>query len=430
MDFKNYVRMMLEAEKAKDQDEDKVEDQDEEDPEDEEDDEDDEQASVKTKACRNGCEPSVKSTCTGAEPSTETDDEDEDDEDSDEEDNDKDKEDEEIEEGFIDNIQRKKLQDLTDKYLKTHDPKIKAQLEQLKAKMGARNQKVYNGLDKTMASYGYQPKTYASCRTLKESMLHLASDDHGKKVITEEEEVLCEGIKNNSASKYLSKLAKRAEKEAAKYEKKGMKEEAKTSKKAATSLKEASNKLYKCETRYQGGDASAKREYKAICKQYSKELKSLGKTAKGLKGLLITLVSGTLLLGAVGTTIISNENLIDKITYAANEFKSGEEGGVARGLKSLKDIGENDKNWIKSILDGSKFESTNWADKKYDMEAVKDGWDSGEQRRHYTEEGLGGAVKKGKQALKDFGAGFKGTYKGAAEEAGRIVKGAAESARN
>lgn len=214
MDFKNYVRMMLEAEKAKDQDE-GAEDQneDEDDDSDEEDDDDEEaQASVKTN----------KTGCTGGEASCDTDDDDseeDDNEDDDEEDDDSGKDDNKEEKG----------------------------------------------------------------PSLKESMIYSSRYLSGNagSVMTEETRILIEGIKDNSASKYLAKLSKRAEKEAAKFTKKGMSKEAATSKKAAASLKEASNKLYRCETRYKSGDVSAKKEYKTICKQYSKELKSLGKGARG-----------------------------------------------------------------------------------------------------------------------------------------------------
>lgn len=355
MDFKNYVRMMLEADKAKDQDEEVENQDDEEDSDkDEEEDDDEKEASVKTKACRNGCEPSVKSTCNGCEPSVEDDEEDDEDEDEDEDDE-----------------------------------------------------------EEKCPKCGKSPCECKKEKSLKESMLHLASDNHGKKVITEEEEVLCENIKNNSASKYLAKLAKRAEKEAAKYEKKGWKEEAKTSKKAATSLKEASNKLYKCETRYQNGDASAKREYKSICKQYSKELKALGRTAKGLKGLLFTLLAGTVLLGGVGLTIVNNDKIIERLQYG---FEHKEEMPSV-----LKQIGKNDKSFIDGVLKGSEVKTSDWGGDKAELEAHRLGWDSVEEHEAYT-----APWKKAKQFGKDVAEGFKKPYKAAGEVAGKIGKGAKE----
>ena len=355
MDFKNYVRMMLEADKAKDQDEERAEDQDDydEDDEDEDEDEDDEdekQASVRT---NNGC--------TGSEASCNTDDDDDDDDDDDE-----------------------KCPDCG--------------------------------------------KSPCECKkeNLKEAMIYSARYARGEKtsVLTEETRILCEDIKNNSASKYLSKLSKKAEKEAAKYAKRGMSKEAATSKKAASALKEASNKLYKCETRYQGGDPTAKKEYKAICKQYSKELKNLGRTARGIKGLLLTLISGTVLLGAVGTTVISNSDLIEKIQRAVEEFK---DGNIKRGLSALGNVAENDKNYIKSVINGEEFKEVDFKGTMDDWDAQDKGWANAAERRKYTEEGLGGAIKKGKQTVKDFVSGFANTYEGAGEN---TLKGAAESARN
>ena len=350
MDFKNYVRMILEADKAKDQDEERAEDEDEnedeEDSDDEEDEDDEEQASVKTKKeqAQTGAEPSVKTKCCSV--------------------------------------------------------------------------------------CGKEPCVCGSKKkSLKESIIYSAkysSNTLTENVLSEETRILVEGIKNNSASKYLSKLAKKAEKEAAKYEKKGWKDEAKTSKNAAKALKEASNKLYRAETRYQAGDVSAKKEYKQICKQYSSELKNLGKTARGLKGLLFTLVSGVILLGAVGTTVAANGELTDKISTAINNFK---EGRTDMGLKTLGDIAENDKNFVKSVISGEKFAGTDWAGKKGDMEAQAAGWASAAERKHYTEEGLGGAVGKASKAVRDFGKGFADTYKGGAEVVEKSLKGAKEAAK-
>ena len=58
-------------------------------------------------------------------------------------------------------------------------------------------------------------------KNLKEAMIYSARYARGEKtsVLTEETRILCEDIKNNSASKYLSKLSKKAEKEAAKASK-------------------------------------------------------------------------------------------------------------------------------------------------------------------------------------------------------------------
>jgi hypothetical protein len=361
MDFKNYVRMMLEAEKAKDQDEDAEDQNEDEDDDSDEDDDDEAQASVKTN----------KTGCTGGEASCDTDDDDseEDDEEDDEDDDDSDKDDDKEEKG----------------------------------------------------------------PSLKESMIYSSRYLSGNtgSVMTEETRILIEGIKDNSASKYLAKLSKRAEKEAAKFTKKGMSKEASTSKKAAASLKEASNKLYRCETRYKSGDVSAKKEYKQICKQYSKELKSLGKGARGLKGLVLTLIAGTLLLGAIGTTVAANAGpdggIVDKIDTAVKSFKEGNSKG---GLDTLKDIAGNDAKFVNSMITGEKFTGSDWGEKKANMDAIKNGWASAEERRKYTEEGLGGAIKKTKQAAKDFGDGFANYYKGANEVIGKTVKGAKEAAKN
>ncbi len=359
MDFKNYVRMMLEADKAKDQDEERAEDQDDSD-EDEDEDEDEEQASIETKNGCTGSEASCKTgnRCAGSKASCNTDEDDDEDEDDD-----KDNE------------------------------------------------------DKKCPDCGKSP---CECKkkNLKEEMIYSARYARGEKtsVLTEETRILCEDIKNNSASKYLSKLSKKAEKEAAKFAKRGMTKEAATSKKAASTLKEASNKLYKCETRYKNGDPTAKKEYKSICKQYSKELKNLGKTARGIKGLLFTLISGTVLLGAVGATVVSNEGLIEKIQRAVEEFKSG---NTKRGFSVLGDIAENDKNFINSVITGEKFEGTDFEGKvaDWDWDAQDKKWANAAEQRKYTEEGLGGAIKKGKQTVKDFVSGFANTYKGAVESA-------------
>lgn len=332
MDFKNYVRMMLEADKAKDQDEEKAESQDDSDEEeDEEEDEDEEeQASVNTN----------KGGCTGSEASCDTDEDDEDDDD------DEDK----------------------------------------------------------CPDCGKSPCECKKNKSLKESMIYSSNYLNGKtnNTLTEEVKILTEDIKNNSASKYLAKLAKKAEKEAAKYEKKGVKEAAQISKKSASALKEASNKLYKCETRYKAGDVMAKKEYKKICKQYSGELKNLGRVARGFKGLLFTLLAGTLALGAIGTTVVANADadggFSSKIEDAIGKFKQGKQ---SEGLSILKDIGENDKNFIKSVISGEKFEGSSL---KADMEAAD------MEAREYNWKDA--AIKKGKQIYNDFKEGFRNAYKG------------------
>lgn len=371
MDFKNYVRMMLEADKAKDQDEERAEDQDDYDEDsDEDEDEDEEQASVETKNGCTGSEASCKTgnRCAGSKASCNTDEDEDEDEDEDDDEDD----------------------------------------------------------DKKCPDCGKSP---CECKkkNLKEAMIYSARYGEKQNVLTEETRILCEDIKNNSASKYLSKLSKKAEKEAAKFAKRGMTKEAATSKKAASTLKEASNKLYKCETRYKNGDPTAKKEYKSICKQYSKELKNLGKTARGIKGLLFTLISGTVLLGAVGSTVVSNEGLIEKIQRAVEEFKNG---NTKRGFSVLGDIAENDKNFINSVITGEKFEGTDFEGKVADWDAQDKKWANAAEQRKYTEEGLGGAIKKGKQTVKDFVSGFANTYKGANENLKKTLKGAAESARN
>lgn len=357
-DFKNYVRMMLEAEKAKDQDEgaEDQNDEDEDDSDEDEDDEDEKEASVKTKT-------------TGCEASTDTDD-DSDDDDSDEDEDDEDDSDDDEDE-------------------------------------------------KKCPKCGKSPCECKKGNPIRESVMRLASNSYGNSVISEEVMVLNEGIKNNSASKYLSKLAKRAEKEAAKFEKKGVKEAAATSKKAAKSLKEASNKLYKCEVRFQGGDASAKREYKMICKQYSKELKGLGKTARGIKGLVFTLVAGALLLGAVGTTVMANDDLIKHLDNAIK----------TKDVNVFKQIAKNDTTFIKNVLTGSTDKSVDLGDVAAETSAKRAGWESAAERKKYTEEGLGGAIKKAKETAEDFGKGFSNFYKGTNEVLEKTAKGAKEAAR-
>lgn len=350
MDFKNYVRMMLEADKAKDQDEEKAESQDDSNEEDEDEDEEDEQASVNTN--KGGCTGSEascntnKGGCAGSKASCDTDEDDDEDEDEDDDD-DEDK----------------------------------------------------------CPDCGKSPCECKKNKSLKESMIYSSNYLNGKtnNTLTEEVKILTEDIKNNSASKYLAKLAKKAEKEAAKYEKKGAKEAAQISKKSASALKEASNKLYKCETRYKAGDVMAKKEYKKICKQYSSELKNLGRTARGFKGLLFTLLAGTLALGSIGTTVVANADadggFSSKIEDAIEKFKQGKK---SEGLSILKDIGENDKNYIKSVISGEKFEGSSL---KADMEAA-----DMEAREHSWKDTVSGAIKKGKQIYNDFKEGFRNAY--------------------
>lgn len=318
MDFKNYVRMMLEAEKAEDQDKEKAEDQDEdeEDDSDENEDDDEAQASVKTK-------------CTGCEASTDTDDEDDSDEDDDEDDSDEDDD---------------------------EDEKPKAE-------------------------------------SLRESMIRSSNYLTGSQysnVLTEETRVLVEGIENNSASKYLAKLSKKAEKEAAKFSKKGAKDAAAQAKKAAASLKEASNKLYRCETKYKAGDVTAKKEYKQICKQYSKELKTMGKGVKGFKTLIFTVLAGSVLLGAIGLTATANNDLIDKLNYGfqnKDKMPSILKGIAVNDKKAIEDILHNLKNaeYEKGVGNDLKNAATN-ANRAY-----KSGLDSHD---HWAKEDLESAGEK------------------------------------
>ena len=316
MDFKNYVRMMLEAENAKDKNE-KAKDQDEDsDDEDEENEEDED------------FEATVNTGCDGHEASADTDDDDDDDDDDDEDE---------------------------------------------------------------CPDCGKSP---CECkkRSLKEAMIYSSRYIGGEKaeVMTEETKVLVEGINDNSASKYLSKLAKRAEKDAARYTKKGKKSEADTAKKAAKSLKEASAKLYKCETRYKAGDVSAKKEYKQICKQYSSELKNLGKGARGLKSLIFTLLAGSALLGGIGLTVASNDDIIEKLEYG---FQNKE-----KMPEILTSIGKNTKGAFGEILDkleGTKAEGDSFLDKAKDVskkvgKAVKDTSDEMKNGNAFDKDGYMG----------------------------------------
>lgn len=291
MDFKNYVRMMLEADKAKDQDEERAEDQDDSDEDEDEDsdeDEDEEQASVETKNGCTGSEASMKTKngCAGSKASCNTDEDEDEDEDNE---------------------------------------------------------------DEKCPDCGKSP---CECKkkNLKEAMIYSARYGEKQNVMTEETRVLVEGIENNSASKYLAKLAKKAEKSAAKYGKKNAPEAAEISKKAAATLKEASNKLYKCETRYQAGDVSAKREYKKLCKQYSSELKAISKKKIPIKGLLATIVAGVLMLGAIGVTTQANADLSEKINSAMNLFK---DGNIKDGMNRLGDIKTANEEYIKNVFNNN-----------------------------------------------------------------------------
>ena len=395
MDFKNYVKLMLEAEKAEDQDNEKAEDQDEDEDEDSDDEEDEDK------------EASVRTGCNGCEASADTDDEEDSDDEEDDEDEDSDDEDEE--------------------------------------------------------------KTCSTKKSLKESILYssrYACGTLNESVMTEETRVMVEGINNNSASKYLAKLAKRADKEYAKYTKKGAKEAAATAKKAASSLKEASAKLYKCETRYQAGDVSAKKEYKKICKQYSKELKEMGRGVKGFKNLIFTLLAGAVLLGGIGITAASNDDVIDKLNYgfhnaekmpailkqmAGNDGKAiaaivknigkGQYEDVAGAAKEtahqlkggatteagfaaeegFKRIGHNAKEVVgkakEALKDTAAHSKDDWNDKfgtKADWEAQKDDYMDAEEQEKY--EGWSrDAAKKVKETGEKIAKGVKGTGRGIAK---------------
>lgn len=330
MDFKNYVRMMLEAEKAKDQDEERTEDQDEEDEEDDSDeDEDDEaQASVKTN----------KTGCTGGEASCKTDEDDDSDEDEDDE-------------------------------------------------------------DEKCPDCGKSP---CECKkeNLKEAMIYSARYGEKQNVMTEETRVLIEGIENNSASKYLAKLAKKAEKSAAKYGKKNAPEAAEISKKAAATLKEASNKLYKCETRYQAGDVSAKREYKKLCKQYSSELKAISKKKIPIKGLLATIVAGVLMLGAIGVTTQANADLSEKIDSAMSLFK---DGNIKGGMNRLGDIKTANEEYIKNVFNNNTLPEIGEKITKKATEQIDGVKGSGRNAIDRAKEGIENVKKTAEATGKTFG---------------------------
>lgn len=204
-------------------------------------------------------------------------------------------------------------------------------------------------------------------KSLKEEIMSLSKGISGTKqaVLSEDVEVLCESIKNNSASKAMFKLAGKAEKEAAKLSKKGNTEGAAQAKKAANTFKEASNKLFKLESAYNSGDPSAKVEYKKVCKQFKGELRKVaaGK-ALSVAGKTLALM-GFAVLAAIGAAIgadkaysagkdfgelkgqaLGRANLTDEIRKA---FENKEK--LAPTLKSL-GISDADADWINRVTNG------------------------------------------------------------------------------
>lgn len=300
MDFKSYVKMILEAEEAEDKNK-KAEDEDlddEDDDEDEDDDDEDEEASVRTKG----------QGCTGSEASVAdpVGDGDEDDDDEDEDDETDDKEDDEEEE-----------------------------------------------------------------KSLKESIIYSSRylSGYARPMINEEEKervrVLCESIKNNSASNFLSKLASKASKDASKLEAKGKKDKAKIAKDSAKQLKEASNKIRKAEDKYKAGDPAAKKEYKDLCKQYHKELKKQGRVARGIRNTVLSLVAGSALLGTAGLTALANDDIVPRLKDGIEDGNLGEvlKGMAVKDAEALKKIADAaDEGIIKdklhNIYDHGKFEYT------------------------------------------------------------------------
>lgn len=401
MDFKSYVRMILESnEKAKDKDK---EAEDEEDLDDEDSEED----------CEDDCEDdekkaAVKTGCTAAEASADTDCEDEDsEEDDDEEDSEDEDEDDDSDEKKASVKDKKKCPDC-----------------------------------------GKCPCACVKTPSLKEAVLMSAGylNNKSEGVMTEEVRVLVEGIKNNSVSRYLSKLAKKAEKEAAKWTKKGDKEKASVSKKAASAMKEASNKIYSCETRYDAGDVSAKREYKQLCRQYSAQLKNLGKGSKRVFGTLAAVLAGAVLLGGVGLTAVANDDIIDKLNYgfqnkdklpailsgmakkngqALGDLVSALKGGEdAEGTTGERLAGAINK--IKANADAKGFNSegrvVDWKGQKADWDAQKAGYrDSSEQDEY---ERFGKKVgEKISDVKKKFGGTITGIKKTAKGTASGLAKG-------
>lgn len=260
MDFKSYTRMLLNEKKAKDEDL-KAEDEnidDEEEVDDEEDEaEDEKESSVKTKK-RKTC----AGGCTGSEAMASVSDDDDGNE----------GDDGEAEDGDDDDDDDKK--------------------EKSKKK------------------------------TMKESILDCTRYTYGE-LINEEADrahLISESIKNGSASKFLSKMAKKSEKEADKMISKGKKEEAKVARDISKKLKEASFKIYKTEEEYKAGTPGAKAEYKRLCRQYSSELKKMGKGAKFLKVTLRVLVACAALLGLVSLTGFANADAIEQLE---NGVKNG-----------------------------------------------------------------------------------------------------------
>lgn len=379
--------MILESnEKAKDKDE-NAEDEEELDDEEDDSDEDDEEK-----------EATVKTGCTGAEASADTDNEedsDEDEEDSDDRDN-----------------------------------------EEKKASVKDK---------KKCPECGKNP-CVCTKPSLKEAILQSSGYLSGssKGVMTEEVRVLVEGIENNSVSKYLSKLSKKAEKEAAKWTRKGDKEKASVSKKAASTLKEASNKIYKCEARYQAGDVSAKREYKQLCRQYSAQLKNMGKGSKRVFGTLAAVLAGAVLLGGVGLTVVANDDIIDKLNYGfqnkdklpqilsgmakkngqalgdlVDALKSGEAG---EGLEATKERLADTVEKIKSKADEKAFNkegrAVNWEGQKADWNAQKEGYRNSTEQEKYEAFG-----RKAGEKVKELKDKTSGTVKGLTKSITGTVKG-------
>lgn len=385
--------MILETnEKAKDKDK-KAEDEEDLDDEDSEDEEDEDEEAKAT----------VKTGCTGAEASADTDDEDDDSEDEDDDSEDEDEK-----------------------------------------KASAKDKK-------KCPNCGKYPCACVKTPSLREAVLASSNylNNKSESVMTEEVRVLVEGIKNNSVSKYLSKLSKKAEKEAARWAKKGDKEKASVSKKAASAMKEASNKIYKCETRYNAGDVSAKREYKQLCRQYSAQLKNMGKGSKRVFGTLAAILAGAVLLGGVGLTAVANDDIIDKLNYgfqnkdklpailggmakkngqALNDLigalKDGENAEGSAGERLADVIGK-----IKDRADVKGFNSegrvVNWEGQKADWNAQKAGFKNSSEQDEYEMLGrkVGEKINDVKKKLGGTIAGFKKTAKGTASGLAKGLKG-------
>lgn len=291
MDFKNYVRLVLEKENGKDEDKkkktckkcgaesDELEDgvcpgcAD-------EDDDDDEDFEPSVKNGTTGREPSV---CCGKKRPSVEDDEDEDEDDDDDED------------------------------------------EGCKTKKG-------NSLKESIL---------ATSRSLCESTAH-----------SEKAELISEGIRSGSASKYMFKLAKKAEKEAAKAAKKGDQEAVKAAKNVAKKLREGGNKIQSAETSYKEGNPAAKIEYKKLCGEYSKYLKSASRVAGGItKGLLITIAAGVGVLGAMAGMSYAEGGKREFLGDVEDIYDGIVKGKFKSVKKGFKSIASNDKDFIDGILD-------------------------------------------------------------------------------